>query len=52
MGLANIGIIHELQKLQTARCRNPDELQTRDLVGNDRLDVLYLPIRVLDLEHE
>ena len=41
-----------LIKLQTARFRTPEELQTRDLVENDRLDVLYLPIRVLDLENE
>ena len=39
-------------KLQTARFRTPGELQTRDLVQNDRLDVLYLPIGVLDLENE
>ena len=39
-------------KLQTARFRTPGELQTRDLVENDRLDVLYLPIGVLDLENE
>ena len=38
-------------KLQRARFRTPEELQTRDLVENDRLDVLYLPIRVLDLEN-
>ncbi len=31
-------------KLQTARFRTPGELHTRDLVENDRLDVLYLPI--------
>ena len=30
--------------LQTARFRTPGELQTRDLVQNDRLDVLYLPV--------
>ena len=39
-------------KLQTARFRTLFELQTRDLVQNDRLDVLYLPIGVLDLENE
>ena len=39
-------------KLQTARFRTPGELQTRDLVQNHRLDVLYLPIGVLDLENE
>ena len=38
--------------LQTARFRTPGELQTRDLMGNHRLDVLYLPIGVLDLENE
>ena len=31
-------------KLQTARFRTLGELQTRDLVENDRLDVLYLPM--------
>ena len=39
-------------KLQTARFGTPEELQTRDLVENDRLDVLYLPTRVLDLEND
>ena len=39
-------------KLQTARFRTPEELQTRDLVENDRLDVLYLLIWVLDLENQ
>ena len=39
-------------KLQTARSPTLFELQTRDLVQNDRLDVLYLPIGVLDLENE
>ena len=39
-------------KLQTARYRTLLGLQTRDLVQNDRLDVLYLPIGVLDLENE
>ena len=29
-------------KLQTTRFRNVGKLQTRDLVENDRLDVLYL----------
>ena len=31
-------------KLQTARFRTLEELQTRDLVENDRLDELYLPM--------
>ena len=31
-------------KLQTARFSSNGELQTRDLVQNDRLDVLYLPM--------
>ena len=39
-------------KLQTARIPTLFKLQTRDLVQNHRLDVLYLPIGVLDLENE
>ena len=31
-------------KLQTARYRTLKDLQTRDLVENDRLDELYLPM--------
>ena len=39
-------------KLQTARFRTLFELQTRDLVQNHRLDVLYHPVGVLDLEKD
>ena len=39
-------------KLQTARFPTLFKLQTRDLVQNDRLDVLYHPVGVLDLEKD
>ena len=39
-------------KLQTARSPTLSKLQTRDLVQNHRLDVLYHPGGVLDLEKE
>ena len=42
----------QCSELQTARFRTLFELQTRDLVQNHRLNVLYLPIGVLDLENE
>ena len=37
-------LLLQLLKLQMARFRTLEELQTRDLEENDRLDVLYLPM--------